>query len=91
MSLSDEIVAAVHKSRLSQYRIAAMLGIGESTVSRFVNGKGGLSMQNLDALAELLNLSVVVGKAKAKITISPRLKTTSNRTKPKAVRKAKAK
>jgi transcriptional regulator with XRE-family HTH domain len=59
MKLSDQIRNAVAASSWSQYRIAKELGIAESTMSRFVNGKGGLSLDNIDRLAELLGLSIV--------------------------------
>jgi plasmid maintenance system antidote protein VapI len=58
--LSDEIRDAVNSSGMSRYGIAKALGIAESTMSRFVNGKGGLSMDYLDRLGELLGLHVVV-------------------------------
>ena len=49
-------------SGMSRYAIAKALGIAESTMSRFVNGKGGLSMEYVDKLAELLGLHIVVVK-----------------------------
>jgi transcriptional regulator with XRE-family HTH domain len=58
VSLSDQIRRAVDASGLSRYRIAKELGIAESTMSRFMAGKGGLSLANLDALADLLNLNI---------------------------------
>ena len=58
--LSDEIREAVNASGMSRYAISKALGISESTMSRFVNGKGGLSMEYLDRLGELLGLHVVV-------------------------------
>ncbi len=63
-TLSDEIRYAVNGSGLSRYAIAKALGIAESTISRFMNGKGGLSMDYLDRLAELLGLHIVVKPTK---------------------------
>jgi transcriptional regulator with XRE-family HTH domain len=60
MSLSDEIRQAVDASGLSRYRIAKELGISESTMSRFMNRKGGLTLKLLDRLAELLGLHITV-------------------------------
>ncbi len=60
--LSDEIRQAVDASGLSRYRISRELGLAESTMSRFMSGQGGLSMENLDALADLLDLHIRVGK-----------------------------
>ncbi len=58
--LSDEIRDAVRASGMSRYAISKALGIAESTMSRFVNGKGGLSMEYVDCLAELLGLHIVI-------------------------------
>jgi transcriptional regulator with XRE-family HTH domain len=58
--LSDEIREAVNDSGLTRYRIAKELGISESTMSRFMSGKGGLSLENIDRLADLLGLGIVV-------------------------------
>jgi transcriptional regulator with XRE-family HTH domain len=65
--LSDEIREAVEKSGLTRYRIAKELGLAESTMSRFMNGKRGLSLDNIDRLAELLGLEIVV-KSKTSTT-----------------------
>jgi plasmid maintenance system antidote protein VapI len=58
--LSDEIRDAVVGSGMSRYAISKALGIAESTMSRFVNGKGGLSMDYVDRLSELLGLHIVI-------------------------------
>jgi transcriptional regulator with XRE-family HTH domain len=61
LKLSDEIRLRVDASGLSRYRISKELGIAESTMSRFMSGRGGLSMENLDALALLLDLRIAAG------------------------------
>jgi transcriptional regulator with XRE-family HTH domain len=63
--LSDQIRRAVDASGLSRYRISKRLGVAESTLSRFMSG-GGLSMENLDALADLLGLNIAAGKRKGR-------------------------
>ena len=62
--LSDEIRDAVNASGMSRYAIAKTIRIAESTMSRFMNGKGGLSMDFIDRLAELLGLHIVVTPTK---------------------------
>jgi transcriptional regulator with XRE-family HTH domain len=62
VKLSDQIRRAVDASGMSRYRIAKDLGIAESTISRFMSGKGGLSMEYIDALADLLGLNVTTVK-----------------------------
>lgn len=57
--LSDQIRQAVSASGLSHYGICKVLGIDKGLMSRFMAGKAGLSVANLDALAELLRLKIV--------------------------------
>jgi transcriptional regulator with XRE-family HTH domain len=64
--LSDQVRQAVDASGLSRYRICKTLGLAEATMSRFMNGKGGLSMEYLDALADLLDLNIRVGTRRPK-------------------------
>lgn len=58
VKLSEQIRRTVKASGLSQYRISKELDVSESTISRFMSGKGGLSMEYLDALADLLDLNI---------------------------------
>jgi transcriptional regulator with XRE-family HTH domain len=60
-SFSDQIRDAINNSKLSRYRICADIGLSQPSMSRFMNGKGGLSLETVDRLAELLNLHVIVG------------------------------
>jgi transcriptional regulator with XRE-family HTH domain len=60
--LSDAVRKAVDASGLSRYRICKELNIAESTMSRFMSGEGGLSMEYLDALADLLDLKITLGR-----------------------------
>ena len=41
-------------------------GIDEATLSRFVHGKGGLSIEGLDAIGEPLGLRIVANEPKTK-------------------------
>ena len=65
-SLSDQVRRAVDDSGMSRYRICKELDLAEPTMSRFMNRKGGLSMDTLDALSELLDLNITTGKRKPK-------------------------
>jgi transcriptional regulator with XRE-family HTH domain len=58
-TFSDQVRAAVDGSGLSRYRICQEIGLAQATLSRFMTGKGGLSMESLDRLAALLKLRVV--------------------------------
>ena len=56
---SDQIRAAVDASGMSRYRICKEIGLSQPTMSRFMAGRTGLSMESLDRLADLLGLDVV--------------------------------
>ncbi|HVK13701.1 MAG TPA: helix-turn-helix domain-containing protein [Gemmataceae bacterium] len=66
LKLSDQVRRAVDDSGLSRYRIAKEIGVAESTMSRFMSGQGGLSLANLDALADLLGLNVTAPRRSTK-------------------------
>ena len=55
--LTDQLRTAIQTSDKSMGQIARESGIDIATISRFLHGKGGLSMVGLDAIAECLGLS----------------------------------
>ena len=57
--LGDQIRRAVDACGLSHYRIGKETGIDKGAFSRFMAGKVGLTLANLDAVADLLRLDVV--------------------------------
>jgi transcriptional regulator with XRE-family HTH domain len=65
-SLTDQIRKVIDASEKSRYQIAKETGIDEATLSRFIHGKGGLSMEGLDAIGKYLGLHIVTDKPKAK-------------------------
>ena len=58
-TLSDQIRQAVEQSGLTRYRISKETGLDEGSLSKFVAGKVGLSLANLDKLADVLGLDIV--------------------------------
>ena len=58
VKLSDQVRRAVEASGLSQAQIARALGSHKATMSRFMRGERGLTLDVLDALANLLNLNL---------------------------------
>ena len=56
--LSEQIRAAVVASGLRRSAICKSLGIDKGLMSRFMTGKGGLAMANLDALGDMLKLEL---------------------------------
>jgi transcriptional regulator with XRE-family HTH domain len=59
--LSDQVRRAVDSSGMSRYAICKALGLAQATMSRFMSGQGGLSMESLDELADLLDLNISTG------------------------------
>jgi hypothetical protein len=62
VKFSDQIRKAVAVSGLSRYRICKELDLDQSTMSRFMSRRGGLSMEYLDAVADLLHLSIATAR-----------------------------
>lgn len=58
-TFTEQLRQLIEASGESRYRIGVETGIDHATISRFMSGKGGLSMPNLDALAEHLGWKVV--------------------------------
>jgi transcriptional regulator with XRE-family HTH domain len=61
---SDQLRGLIESSGKSRYAISKETGIDEATLSRFMSGKGGLSIEGLDALAANLGLTITRTKAK---------------------------
>lgn len=64
-SLTDQVRRIVREQRpegLTDYRLARLLGVHQSTLSRFLAG-GGITPEHLDRLAELFALSVKSDRA----------------------------
>ncbi|MCI0640724.1 MAG: helix-turn-helix domain-containing protein [Gemmataceae bacterium] len=61
LTFTDEIRDVIDTCGMTRYRIAKELAISESLLSRFMSGKGGLSMEKLDTLAEFLGIHVATG------------------------------
>ena len=60
--LTDQLRQAIDDSGLTRYRIAKETGISESALAQFYNGHRGLSMKALNALGELLQLKITLGR-----------------------------
>ncbi len=60
--ISDHIRDAIQSADVTRYRISVETGINEATLSRFMSGKGGMSVETLDKLGEYLGLEIVKKK-----------------------------
>ncbi|MDP1797417.1 MAG: helix-turn-helix transcriptional regulator [Planctomycetaceae bacterium] len=58
-TLTEQLCDAIAASGQSRYRIAQETGVAESSLSRFVSGERGLSIQSLEKLLDYLSLEVL--------------------------------
>lgn len=58
-TFADQLRRAIEKSGLTQYQICQETGIDKATLSRFMNGKGGLSIEAIELLFNLFGLQVM--------------------------------
>jgi len=63
LSLSDELRQAVERCGLSRYSIWQQTGIDQGTLSKFMAGDRGLSIESIDKLATLLGLHICIADA----------------------------
>lgn len=64
--ISEQLRLAIAESGVSRYAISKETGIAQSTLCKFMQGKGGLSIEGIDAIGQLLGLAVVTTKGKGK-------------------------
>lgn len=62
VKLSEQIRRAVDACGMSRYSICMATKIDQASFSRFMTGAVGLTMANLDALADVLRLDIAAGK-----------------------------
>ena len=60
--LSDQIRKAIDQADMTRYRICKLADIDQPSMSRFMAGKAGLSMERLDRLGQVLGLRIVAEK-----------------------------
>jgi len=62
--LSDELREAIERSGQSRYSIWQQTGIDQGSLSKFMDGERGLSIESIDKLADLLGLHICAADAK---------------------------
>jgi transcriptional regulator with XRE-family HTH domain len=61
---SDQLRKIIRASGLSRYEIAKRTAVSEATLSRFMAGKSSITLDVIDALAEVLTLSIATNQKK---------------------------
>jgi hypothetical protein len=59
-TFSDQLRAAIRHSEKTRYLIAAETGIAQSTLSKFMHGKGGLSVEGIDLICKSIGARLTV-------------------------------
>jgi len=65
--LTEQLRKAINTCGQSRYAIAKATGVGADTLSRFVNGERGLSMEAMDAIGKHLGLRIVADEPTTKV------------------------
>lgn len=66
LSLSDELRQAIERSDMSRYGIWQKTGIDQGSLSKFMDGERGLSIESVDKLADLLGLHICADSEKTR-------------------------
>ena len=63
-TLSEQLIQIIKNGNMTRYEIAKRSGVDASQLHRFVHASGGLSMDSLDRIAQVLRIRLVAyGKA----------------------------
>jgi transcriptional regulator with XRE-family HTH domain len=66
IKLSDQIRRAIDQSGMSRNAICKELQIDKGQMSRFMAGTAGLSVANIDAMADLLGLDITTRESRGR-------------------------
>jgi ribosome-binding protein aMBF1 (putative translation factor) len=58
-SVSKQLRRAIETAGIGQNELARRIGLDKAVLSRFVNGKGGLSVASIDAICHELGLELM--------------------------------
>ncbi len=57
--LSDQIRGAIRETSVTPAELSRATGVAESSLSRFLAGRRGLSLRSIDRLCQILGLQIV--------------------------------
>lgn len=66
IKFSDQLRHAIETCGMTRYEISKRTGVAQPTLSRFMYGKGGLSVDGLDKIADCLGLNLAADKPSPK-------------------------
>ncbi len=58
-TIFQALLQAIKRAKVSRYRMAKDLGIDQSVLSRFMSGEIGLTVANVEKIADYLGLEIV--------------------------------
>jgi hypothetical protein len=67
----EQLRDAINGSGLSRYAICKEIGLPESTMSHFMAGNCGLSVESINRICELIGARLVAGKPARKLKARP--------------------
>ena len=59
---TDRLRAEIQRAPMSRYKISEVTGVPESSISRFLSGKVGLSLRSVELICECLQLELVCNR-----------------------------
>ena len=65
-TISEQLCSAIRAADKSRFEISEETGLTQSAISRFVNGKCGLSLRSVDSICECLGVEFEISKIQRK-------------------------
>jgi transcriptional regulator with XRE-family HTH domain len=63
-TLRQQLIGMIESSGMTVYAIAKESGVDRSQLSRFLNDRGGLTLESLERLAPVLDIAIIGTKTK---------------------------
>lgn len=63
---SDQLRQAIQRADKTRYQISLETDIAQSTLSRFIHGKGGLSLESIDLVCESIGAQLMEDSLKSR-------------------------
>ena len=76
LAFSEQVRRAIIDCGMTRYAIYKQTGVSQATLSRFITGRGSLSLESLDKIAECIGLRAELDRPK---TATKRRQTTTKK------------